>query len=52
MTYEITKTFTAGLLKGLTITERTTVRWTVGQIVAKPLGGSAYRIVSVVAVGR
>lgn len=44
MTYEITKTFIDGPLKGITITERTTVRWQVGQIVAKPIGGSPYRI--------
>jgi hypothetical protein len=48
--YEITKTFTDGALKGITITERTTARFTVGQIVAKPIGGSPYRIDGVRAV--
>lgn len=43
-TYEITKTFTAGPLKGITITERTSARFTVGQTVDKPIGGSPYRI--------
>ena len=42
--YLITKTFTGGTLAGLTITERTTVRWTEGQEVKRPLGGSPYRI--------
>lgn len=45
--YEITKTFTAGILKGVTITEQTTVCWKVGQEVRKPIGGSPYRIDSI-----
>lgn len=44
MTYEITKTFIGGLLKGLTITEHTTARFTAGQVVAKPVAGSPYRV--------
>lgn len=43
-TYEIKKTFTAGGLAGITITERTTARFAVGQVVEKPIGGSPYRI--------
>ena len=39
--YEVVKTFTSGLLKGLTITEQTTVKFTVG------CKTKEYRVVSV-----
>jgi hypothetical protein len=45
--YEVTKTFTSGLLAGLTITETTTVKFVVGFECKKPVGGSPYRITAV-----
>ena len=42
--YEVVKTFTSGLLKGLTITEQTTVKFTVG------LKTKEYRVVAVMVV--
>lgn len=45
--YQITKLFTAGLLAGITVTERTDVAWKVGQEVRKPVGGSPYKITAV-----
>lgn len=42
--FDVTKTFTGGLLAGLTITERTPVKFTVGFECHQPLGGSPYRI--------
>lgn len=42
--FKVTKRFTAGHLKGLTVTEKTTVQWRVGQVVAKPIGGDPYII--------
>lgn len=42
--YKITKTFTDGDLKGITLVERTTAEFKVGQTVDKPIGGSPYRI--------
>ena len=39
--YEVVKTFTSGLLKGLTITEQTTVKFAVG------LKTKEYRVVAV-----
>jgi len=49
-TYTVTVEFTGGLLKGLTHT--TTQSWPrrVGQVVAKPIGGSPYVVVSCVEV--
>lgn len=46
MTYLVTKLFTDGLLKGLTITERTAARFTKGQEV-KSLAGSSYRVIDI-----
>lgn len=40
--YEITKTFTAGTLKGITVTEQSTVKLEVGFECKKPAGGSSY----------
>ncbi len=47
--YEVTKTFSSGPLKGLTITERTTVRFEVGKIYTPgPFGGlSIYTVTKV-----
>ena len=45
--YEVTREFTGGLLKGLTHTETTTVKFDVGFICEKPCGGDPYRIISV-----
>jgi hypothetical protein len=45
--YEITKTFTAGLLVGLTITETTTVKFAVGFRCDNPVAGSPYVITAV-----
>lgn len=45
--YTVTRTFTAGTLKGLTYTEVTSVEWKVGQRVDKPVGGSPYVITDV-----
>jgi hypothetical protein len=45
--YEVTKTFTSGLLKGLTITEVTSVKFEVGFICEKPCAGSPYIITAV-----
>lgn len=49
MKYTITKKFTSGTLKGLTIQERTSVLYEVGFVCKKPVGGtSAYVILTVV----
>lgn len=45
--YLVTKTFTRGPLKGLTITEETTVRFVAGREYRACVGRSAYRVVSV-----
>ena len=42
--YRITKTFTSGPLRGLTITEETRVAFPVGHTFKPCAGGSAYRI--------
>lgn len=46
-TYRITKHFTDGLLKGLDYSETTTVRFEVGFVCLKPVGGSPYEITAV-----
>jgi hypothetical protein len=43
-TYLVTKEFIAGLLKGLTVTETTPVRFTVGKRYKPCAGSSAYVI--------
>jgi len=43
----VTREFVSGTLKGLTHTEVTSVAWTVGTLVSKPVGGSAYKIIRV-----
>ena len=49
--YNVTRKFTAGILKGLTHTAITTVAFEVGFVCKKPYGGgSPYVIVSVEAV--
>ena len=45
--YEVTKKFTGGALKGQTHTEITSVVFTVGQVVSRPIGGSPYRVIRV-----
>ena len=45
--YVVTREFIGGALKGRTHTEVTSVAFTVGQIVSKPVGGSPYKIISV-----
>lgn len=45
-TYEVTIRFTSGLLVGLTYTNRQDWPRKVGQVVAKPIGGSPYVVVS------
>jgi len=45
--FEVVKTFTGGLLAGITITELTPVRFAVGFECHQPLGGSPYRIDSI-----
>lgn len=45
--YAVTKTFTSGLLKGLTIVENTTMRFAVGFVCDQPVAGSPYRIEAV-----
>ena len=48
--YTVTREFIAGNLKGLTYTENTSVKFNVGFICSKPIGGSAYKIIKVVTV--
>ena len=45
--YEVTRKFTGGALKGQTHTEITSVVFTVGQVVSRPIGGSPYRVIRV-----
>ena len=45
--YEVTKTFTDGLLKGLSITERTNVPYRLNATYKGILGYDSYRIASV-----
>ena len=44
--YEITKTFTSGLLKGLTIAETTKVEFEVGKTYKPCAGSASYKIIS------
>lgn len=46
-TYKVTRKFTGGILKGLTHTEETTVKFSVGFRCDKPAGGSPYIITEV-----
>jgi len=45
--YEVTKQFTGGILKGLVVKEKTTVRMTKGDMVDNPIDGSSYVVVEV-----
>ena len=45
--YEVTREFTEGALKGQTHTEITSVVFTVGQVVSRPIGGSPYQVIRV-----
>ncbi len=45
--FEVTKKFIGGLLKGLTCTEVTTVKFEVGFECRKPVGGSPYIVTAV-----
>jgi len=45
--YRVTKHFTGGLLKGLTTTETTPVRFHVGFVCKHPSGGSPYKVTAV-----
>jgi hypothetical protein len=45
--FRIQKHFIGGLLKGATISETTTVRFQVGFVCTKPVGGSPYEILAV-----
>ena len=45
--YEVTREFTGGALKGQTHTEITSVVFTVGQVVSRPIGGSPYQVIRV-----
>ena len=51
-TYEITIEFIGGILEGMThvSTMRCEIPPTVGRVVKKPIGGSPYKIVSVVQI--
>lgn len=42
--FQVTKTFIGGALKGITIVEKTSVKYAVGFVCKKPIGGSPYRI--------
>jgi len=46
MKYEVTRKFISGILKGMTHTEITSVKFDVGFICRNPIGGSAYKILS------
>jgi len=46
MKYEVTKKFIGGILKGLTYTETTSVKFEVGFICKNSYGGSPYKIIS------
>jgi hypothetical protein len=48
--YQITKVFTGGILKGLTIQEKTSVKFAVGFECKKPIGGSSYKITECIPV--
>lgn len=42
--YRVTKSFVSGPLKGLTVTETTSVKFEVGRIYKPCAGASAYRV--------
>ena len=42
--YSVTKTFVSGLLKGITITETTPVKFEIGKVYKACAGSSDYRI--------
>lgn len=44
MKYQVTKLFTSGILKGLTYTEETSVKFEVGKVY-RGIGGSDYKII-------
>jgi len=46
MKYEVTKLFTKGILKGLTHTGTTSVKFEVGFICKNAIGGCDYKIIS------
>lgn len=48
--YEVTREFIGGILNGLTHTETVSYKPTLGFVCHKPIGGSPYRIISVVKV--
>ncbi len=45
--YRVTRLFIGGILKGLTHTDLTTVKFEVGFICNRPCAGSPYRIIAV-----
>jgi hypothetical protein len=45
--YQVTKTFTDGILKGITIIESTNIEFEIGTEVKNPIGGSPYKIIDV-----
>lgn len=47
MNYKVTRLFIGGLLKGMTHTGMTDVKFTVGFVCRKPIGGSPYKIIVV-----
>lgn len=49
--YRVTKIHTAGLLAGLTTTEETTVKFTVGWECKKAIGGGSYKIAACDQIG-
>jgi hypothetical protein len=44
--YLLTKTFTKGILEGITITEKTTVEFVVGKTYKACVGSTEYRVVA------
>lgn len=48
--FQVEKKFTGGLLKGMVLSEQTSVKWEVGQEVKKPIGGSPYVIIAIAEV--
>lgn len=50
--YKVTRKFIGGTLKGLTHSEVTPVKFKVGQVVKKPIGGSPYKITAVIPAGK
>lgn len=49
--YRVTKIHTAGLLTGLTTTEETTVKFNVGFVCAKAIGGGSYEVTACEEIG-